>query len=203
MDSSNPAICGRCKPGHFGELFPRRFCTLRRKLSSQRRTVSRRRTACNVLEELSGSNSLKLIGFAVWERRSVSGRNVTFPARQYSVNGERRSLRCCVRSLTQLRRSACVISCCRRTPSTKMRRRRRRRNSRPHRVPPSAVPVICKWRRKRMATEDLPNVVEPPTTSGFGPGPCGIGLDEKLSVSRERSCAHRATCLNERNELYD
>jgi hypothetical protein len=34
---------------------------------------------------------LKLIGFAIWERRTGSGRNVTFPARQYSVNGERRS----------------------------------------------------------------------------------------------------------------
>jgi hypothetical protein len=34
---------------------------------------------------------LKLIGFIVWERRSGTGRNVTFPARQYSVNGERRS----------------------------------------------------------------------------------------------------------------
>ena len=34
---------------------------------------------------------LKLIGFAVWERRGTGGRNVTFPARQYSVNGERRS----------------------------------------------------------------------------------------------------------------
>jgi len=34
---------------------------------------------------------LKLLGFAVWERRNGSGRNVTFPARQYSVNGERRS----------------------------------------------------------------------------------------------------------------
>jgi hypothetical protein len=34
---------------------------------------------------------VKLIGFAVWERRSGSGRNVTFPARQYSVNAERRS----------------------------------------------------------------------------------------------------------------
>ena len=33
---------------------------------------------------------LKLIGFGVWERRG-GGRNVTFPARQYSVNGERRS----------------------------------------------------------------------------------------------------------------
>lgn len=36
-------------------------------------------------------DGLKLIGFAIWERRNQSGRNVTFPARQYSVNGERRS----------------------------------------------------------------------------------------------------------------
>jgi hypothetical protein len=34
---------------------------------------------------------LKLIGFSVWERRADASRNVTFPARQYSVNGERRS----------------------------------------------------------------------------------------------------------------
>ena len=34
---------------------------------------------------------LKLVGFAVWERRNGNGRNVTFPARQYAVNGERRS----------------------------------------------------------------------------------------------------------------
>ena len=34
---------------------------------------------------------LKLIGFAIWERRNGPGRNVTFPARQYSVNGERRN----------------------------------------------------------------------------------------------------------------
>ncbi|HEX4346439.1 MAG TPA: hypothetical protein VHZ73_02645 [Vicinamibacterales bacterium] len=36
-------------------------------------------------------NGLKLIGFGVWERKNGSGRNVTFPARQYVVNGERRS----------------------------------------------------------------------------------------------------------------
>jgi hypothetical protein len=36
-------------------------------------------------------DGLKLIGFAIWERRSAAGRNVTFPARQYSVKGERRS----------------------------------------------------------------------------------------------------------------
>jgi hypothetical protein len=34
---------------------------------------------------------LKLIGFSVWERRGGNGRNVTFPARSYVVNGDRRS----------------------------------------------------------------------------------------------------------------
>ena len=38
---------------------------------------------------------LKLIGFAIWERRGGSAGagdyNVTFPARQYTVNGDRRS----------------------------------------------------------------------------------------------------------------
>ena len=36
-------------------------------------------------------DGLKLVGFAVWERKTGNGRNVTFPARSYSVNGERRS----------------------------------------------------------------------------------------------------------------
>ena len=36
-------------------------------------------------------DGLKLIGFGVWETRTDPRRNVTFPARQYSVNGERRS----------------------------------------------------------------------------------------------------------------
>jgi hypothetical protein len=34
---------------------------------------------------------LKLMGFAVWERKNGSGLNVTFPARSYLANGERRS----------------------------------------------------------------------------------------------------------------
>jgi hypothetical protein len=38
-------------------------------------------------DELAG---MKLIGFAIWERRG-GGVNVTFPARSYAVNGERRS----------------------------------------------------------------------------------------------------------------
>jgi hypothetical protein len=32
---------------------------------------------------------LKRIGFSIWERRGGAGRNVTFPARLYAVNGER------------------------------------------------------------------------------------------------------------------
>lgn len=35
-------------------------------------------------------DGLRLIGFGVWERKN-GGRTVTFPARQYSVNGERRA----------------------------------------------------------------------------------------------------------------
>jgi hypothetical protein len=34
---------------------------------------------------------LKLIGFSIWERKTGNGRNVTFPARTYAVNGERRT----------------------------------------------------------------------------------------------------------------
>jgi hypothetical protein len=34
---------------------------------------------------------LKLIGFGIWERRTGGSRNVTFPARSYTVAGERRS----------------------------------------------------------------------------------------------------------------
>jgi len=37
-----------------------------------------------------GLAGLKLVGFGIWERKG-GGRNVTFPARQFSINGERRS----------------------------------------------------------------------------------------------------------------
>ena len=33
---------------------------------------------------------LKLVGFTVWEGRAGGDRSVTFPARQYVINGERR-----------------------------------------------------------------------------------------------------------------
>jgi hypothetical protein len=34
---------------------------------------------------------LKLAGFSVWEKKNGVGRNVTFPARSYSMDGERRT----------------------------------------------------------------------------------------------------------------
>jgi hypothetical protein len=36
-------------------------------------------------------DGLKLIGFAIWERRDGKGQNVTFPARQFTVGGDRRT----------------------------------------------------------------------------------------------------------------
>jgi hypothetical protein len=47
---------------------------------------------------------LKLVGFSIWERRTGDGRNVTFPARSFSLNGERRNfalLRPCADSTAQ------------------------------------------------------------------------------------------------------
>lgn len=35
-------------------------------------------------------DGLKLTGFAVWARKDGGGKNVTFPARQFTVHGERR-----------------------------------------------------------------------------------------------------------------
>ena len=55
-------------------------------------------------------SGLKLIGFAVWERRD-GGKNVTFPARQYSVNGARRSF-ALLRSSTEDRSTQDAIRDC-------------------------------------------------------------------------------------------
>ena len=67
-------------------------------------------------------DGLKLLGFSIWERRGGGGRNVTFPARTYSVNGDRRSyalLRPIARSLGLLQGRAKAPSEC----STSSRRR--------------------------------------------------------------------------------
>jgi hypothetical protein len=42
-----------------------------------------------IVEVDTGPRGFTLVGFAVWERRD-GGKNVTFPVRQYSVNGARR-----------------------------------------------------------------------------------------------------------------
>ena len=55
-------------------------------------------------------SGLKLVGFAVWERRD-GGKNVTFPARQYSVNGARRSF-ALLRSSTEDRSTQDAIRDC-------------------------------------------------------------------------------------------
>ena len=36
-------------------------------------------------------DGLKLLGFVVWRQRNGTGQNVTFPARPFTVNGERRN----------------------------------------------------------------------------------------------------------------
>lgn len=55
-------------------------------------------------------SGMKLVGFAVWERRD-GGKNVTFPARQYSVNGARRSF-ALLRSSTEDRTTQDAIRDC-------------------------------------------------------------------------------------------
>src|SRR5918994_5570259 len=55
-------------------------------------------------------SGMKLVGFAVWERRD-GGKNVTFPARQYSVNGARRSF-ALLRSSTEDRSTQDAIREC-------------------------------------------------------------------------------------------
>jgi hypothetical protein len=57
-------------------------------------------------------DGLKLIGFSIWERRNGGGRNVTFPARQYVVNGEKRSfalLRPILDATAQNTLRACIL----------------------------------------------------------------------------------------------
>ncbi len=43
------------------------------------------------IEAIASLAGLKLVGFGIWEHRRGGDRTVTFPSRQFSVNGERRS----------------------------------------------------------------------------------------------------------------
>ena len=43
------------------------------------------------LQFIGGELDAELLGFGIWQQRHGSGRNVTFPARPFMVNGERRN----------------------------------------------------------------------------------------------------------------
>ena len=79
-------------------------------------------------------DGLRLIGFSIWARKDGTGQNVTFPARQFTTNGQRRSflmLRAITRS--RLLRTVCGTSSCRRIARTNSSSRRlpRREPGRP------------------------------------------------------------------------
>ncbi len=114
---------------------------------------------------------LKLVGFAIWERRSGNGRNVTFPARSYSVNGERRSfalLRPIVDSTAQESRAAFRRPLCgERSGDESARHRplpgrpvaRHRDRARARRTTATPVPwrrgaPVCAFERKQLAIDD-------------------------------------------------
>ena len=73
-------------------------------------------------------DGLKLVGFAVWQRRDGHGQNVSFPSRQFTVHGDRRSFSL-LRWITDPRpRTGSAIWCCRSfAPHTN------RSSERPHR----------------------------------------------------------------------
>jgi hypothetical protein len=56
------------------------------------------------------------LAFSIWERGGGGGRNVTFPARQYGVNGERRTF-APLRPMSN-RKTASASSYCKRSTST-------------------------------------------------------------------------------------
>src|SRR5438045_8642983 len=88
---------GACQPfacGRFCELPSTGVCHVTIKITqNDRKDVPAGKLADAELHFNEGPlEGLKLIGFTVWERRGANGgRNVTFPARQYTVNGDRRS----------------------------------------------------------------------------------------------------------------
>ena len=56
---------------------------------------------------------LKLMGFAIWEPKNGNRRNVTFPSRSFTVNGERRSfalLRPCTDSTANTRLRELILA---------------------------------------------------------------------------------------------
>lgn len=67
-------------------------------------------------------DGLKLVGFAVWERKHTGGRNVTFPARQYSVKASGGASPCSGRQWTRCTKTGSKMSFSTPTGNTKRRR---------------------------------------------------------------------------------
>jgi hypothetical protein len=89
-DHAGPRHSGRCPPGAAQARIEERIMVV--KFAPNDRGNPPGKLADAELHFGEGTlDGLKLIGFGVWERKNGNGRNVTFPARQYSVNGERRS----------------------------------------------------------------------------------------------------------------
>ena len=66
-------------------------------------------------------DGLKLVGFAVWRRRDGEGENVSFPARNFTVDGDRRSfslLRWVAKREAQERLEAAVLEAYRQNGGT-------------------------------------------------------------------------------------
>ena len=66
-------------------------------------------------------DGLKLVGFAVWRRRDGEGENVSFPARNFTVEGDRRSfslLRWVAKREAQERLEAAVLEAYRQNAGT-------------------------------------------------------------------------------------
>jgi hypothetical protein len=90
IDIRHRTSAGRC--GRLTERVARRSITMTIKIIANDKGNPPGKLADAELFFTEGPlEGLKLIGFGIWERRGGAGRNVTFPARQYSVNGERRS----------------------------------------------------------------------------------------------------------------
>ncbi len=67
--------------------------------------------------------------FAVWQRRDENGRNVTFPARQFTVHGSAVASRCCARCWTPTPRTPFAMPCCASARRWNRRSARRARRS--------------------------------------------------------------------------
>src|SRR5438132_350103 len=87
LNSGMPDICS--PPG---EPFTERPMTITVNIVRNQNNKPQDKLADAELHFVGGElDGLKLLGFAVWKQRNGTGRNVTFPARPFTVNGERRN----------------------------------------------------------------------------------------------------------------